>query len=294
MLLTRTDRLLLDNVPQGREQFAHGPSHVVVPSGVGGAGSGGICVVSDWEPDFLKRQRDLLDFARRKGVIKGSHLAFFNFLVDAAGRSGCCHWGNAALAEKFGSCNVRTIQGWLAKLENRGLIVCRTLKFQREIPGCDGEVVQEKNGIRLIIIIDMWCEKYLPGTPMDRRPARERKRGGIGRGSSQVKKEMTKRSSGRDDHVTAQDVRADHGGDDQSAYRKDATLIGGCHNTGEKVSDRGFRDVLASWPPELQEDFEERASVFEFDGGLSREDAEARAFRLIGGAQPDLSPSRTP
>lgn len=32
------------------------------------------------------------------------------------------------------------------------------------------------------------------------------------------------------------------------------------------------------WPPELRLEYEERAAVYEFDGMLSRQDAERRAF----------------
>ncbi len=34
-------------------------------------------------------------------------------------------------------------------------------------------------------------------------------------------------------------------------------------------------------PPECQEEFEERAAIMEFDGGLSREEAEKKAREIV-------------
>ncbi len=39
---------------------------------------------------------------------------------------------------------------------------------------------------------------------------------------------------------------------------------------------------LKDWPEELREEFEERAAIMEFDGGLSRDEAEMAALLLAG------------
>lgn len=41
--------------------------------------------------------------------------------------------------------------------------------------------------------------------------------------------------------------------------------------------------VQHRWPPELREEFEERAAIMEFEGNLTREDAETKAFELLKG-----------
>ena len=46
------------------------------------------------------------------------------------------------------------------------------------------------------------------------------------------------------------------------------------------LSTAALTDV-ATWPMELREDFEERAAVMEFDGGLPRMDAEVESWRLL-------------
>ena len=38
---------------------------------------------------------------------------------------------------------------------------------------------------------------------------------------------------------------------------------------------------VADWPAESRDDFEERAGILEFDGGLARMDAEIEAERLV-------------
>ncbi len=40
-------------------------------------------------------------------------------------------------------------------------------------------------------------------------------------------------------------------------------------------------DVLADWPDEWREVFEERAAIMEYDGGLSQVDATARAEGIV-------------
>jgi hypothetical protein len=42
-----------------------------------------------------------------------------------------------------------------------------------------------------------------------------------------------------------------------------------------------WRSEVESWPEDLRADFEERAAIMEFDGGLSRLMAERRAYQII-------------
>ena len=39
---------------------------------------------------------------------------------------------------------------------------------------------------------------------------------------------------------------------------------------------------LKAWPAEAREEFEERAAIMEYDGGLPRQEAERKAYRLVG------------
>jgi hypothetical protein len=41
--------------------------------------------------------------------------------------------------------------------------------------------------------------------------------------------------------------------------------------------------IVATWSESLREDFEERAAIMEFDGGMSRVEAEVAAWELLRG-----------
>jgi len=45
--------------------------------------------------------------------------------------------------------------------------------------------------------------------------------------------------------------------------------------------DSVWRKEMASWPKDQRLDFEERAAIMEYDGNLSREEAERQAFKRI-------------
>ena len=45
-------------------------------------------------------------------------------------------------------------------------------------------------------------------------------------------------------------------------------------------------DQISSWPPDLKELFEERAGIMEYEGGMSRAEAEAAAFNAINKEAP--------
>ena len=45
-------------------------------------------------------------------------------------------------------------------------------------------------------------------------------------------------------------------------------------------------DQISSWPPDLKELFEERAGIMEYEGGMSRAEAEAAAFDAINKEAP--------
>jgi hypothetical protein len=54
----------------------------------------------------------------------------------------------------------------------------------------------------------------------------------------------------------------------------------------EQIEADGNRKRLVEfWPEDRRERFEERAAVMEFDGGLSRDEAERRAFDEFAGAR---------
>ena len=40
-------------------------------------------------------------------------------------------------------------------------------------------------------------------------------------------------------------------------------------------------DKISDWPPEWQENYEERAGIFEYDANMSREDAELKAEKTL-------------
>jgi len=42
-----------------------------------------------------------------------------------------------------------------------------------------------------------------------------------------------------------------------------------------------FERFVAALSPDTREDFEERAAIMEYCGGLSREDAEREAFKIV-------------
>lgn len=46
-----------------------------------------------------------------------------------------------------------------------------------------------------------------------------------------------------------------------------------------------WRSVVAGWPEDLRADFEERAAIMEFDGGLPRPMAERRAYQIVRSAE---------
>jgi len=50
---------------------------------------------------------------------------------------------------------------------------------------------------------------------------------------------------------------------------------------GEEDHQSDGQNSILSWPPDLREAFEERAAILEFDGGLSRTQAEKMAVELI-------------
>ena len=47
-------------------------------------------------------------------------------------------------------------------------------------------------------------------------------------------------------------------------------------------------EIVETFPPDLQEDFQERAGIMEFDGELSRAHAECRALLAVLHRYPDL------
>ena len=46
-----------------------------------------------------------------------------------------------------------------------------------------------------------------------------------------------------------------------------------------------WRHEVTGWPEDLRADFEERAAIMEFDGGLPRLVAERRAYQIIRSAE---------
>lgn len=41
--------------------------------------------------------------------------------------------------------------------------------------------------------------------------------------------------------------------------------------------------IVATWPESLRENFEERAAIMEYEGGMSRVEAEVAAWELLRG-----------
>ena len=64
-------------------------------------------------------------------------------------------------------------------------------------------------------------------------------------------------------------------------YLKTHGLIERAHIAAPPVVAVELPDVLADWPEEWREVFEERAAIMEYDGGLSQVDATARAEGIV-------------
>ncbi len=206
--------------------------------------------VGDWTPDFQKRQRDLLEFVRSSGIVKGNALNLFGFLVEKSGDYGACFWGNEALRYQF-KCTTRSIQKWLSILEKEGLVRCRYLSYGAELPFGNGEVVETRPGIRLIVTIGLWKKEREPGRPLNRDSPSERKRkssstkqrriakrrvtasfsrgmnGQLSENPSSSVAGMNSYSSRRDEHPTHRNNKVVHGGDEAVFIRKEELLIEG-------------------------------------------------------------------
>lgn len=56
----------------------------------------------------------------------------------------------------------------------------------------------------------------------------------------------------------------------------------------ESTSDETFSMKVYTWPEELREQWEERAAIMEYDGGLTRKEAEFLAYERIKSKQSEL------
>jgi hypothetical protein len=68
--------------------------------------------------------------------------------------------------------------------------------------------------------------------------------------------------------------------DDPAAMLQDGANLRTWVREGLGMDPKWWRD-LASWPEEQQELWAERSAIMEVEGGLSRDDAERQAFKLL-------------
>jgi|GEM_PF-3588616 len=87
-----------------------------------------------------------------------------------------------------------------------------------------------------------------------------------------ARREIPKNARGRTANSAERTLTAVMAVPDQGLWEKSAASIGSNGST----SPSRLLELEAAW-----EDFEERAAIMEFDGGLSRDDAEREAWALV-------------
>jgi hypothetical protein len=231
-------------------------------------------------PPWLQRQRDVVDIANRAPSLRSTSKRLFSFIVENAGEKGFCYHSNRTIATKQGV-SVRWVRLVLAELDRAGLISCRHLKWRSDIPDGTGEVVENPEGIRLIVVIFLWEKGPMPGVPYDRSAPLTRRRPGA----------PTSNCSSGEDQRTPRRCASDPTGEEQSFLRKgkpeliEEVTIQNSLPKGDHTDRAPLESATLTDDDDrarFYELYEERAVIMEYEGGLRRSEAEHRAWEVVG------------